>query len=80
MARSVNARETICLGLEGLAGVVAPQGELVWAARLWGAADSLRHAIGAPLSPVERARYEQEIATHALNWERSALLQRGPRE
>jgi predicted ATPase len=34
--------------LEGLADVVALQGEPAWAARLWGAAEALREAIGAP--------------------------------
>ncbi len=33
--------------LEGLASVVAAQGEPAWAARLWGAAESVRAAIGA---------------------------------
>ncbi len=33
--------------LEGLANVVAAQGESAWAARLWGAAESLRTMIGA---------------------------------
>ena len=73
MARSVNARVTISLGLEGLAGAVATQGELVWAARLWGAADSLRQAIGAPLSPVERARYEQEVTAARTQLEEEAF-------
>jgi predicted ATPase/class 3 adenylate cyclase/DNA-binding CsgD family transcriptional regulator len=48
--------------LEGLAVVVAAQGEMVWAARLWGAAESLREAIGAPLPPVERPAYESSVS------------------
>ncbi len=48
--------------LEGLAGVVAAQGELTWAARLWGAAEALREAIGAPRPPFERVRYERAVA------------------
>jgi hypothetical protein len=51
------------LGLEGLASVVAAQGEPTWAARLWGAAEALRETLGAPLPPVYRADYEREVAT-----------------
>ena len=40
--------------LEGLAVVVAAQGELIWAVRLWGAAEVHREAIGAPLPPVDQ--------------------------
>jgi tetratricopeptide (TPR) repeat protein len=48
--------------LEGLAEVVATQGELAWAARLWGAAEGLRQAMGTPLPPVFRAGYERSVA------------------
>lgn len=48
--------------LEGLAGVVAAQGELTWAAHLWGAAEVLREAICAPRPPFERVRYERAVA------------------
>jgi predicted ATPase/serine/threonine protein kinase/DNA-binding CsgD family transcriptional regulator len=47
--------------LEGLAAVVATQGELAWAARLWGAAEAHREAIGAPLPPVDQAAYERNV-------------------
>jgi ATP/maltotriose-dependent transcriptional regulator MalT len=47
--------------LEGLAGVVAAQGELPWAARLWGAAEALREAQGTPLPPISRADYERSV-------------------
>ena len=49
--------------LEGLAGVVAIQGEPTWAARLWGVAESLRDAMGTPIPPVDRAGYERAITT-----------------
>ncbi len=49
--------------LEGLAAVVAAQGELTWAARLWGAAEVHREVIGAPLPPVDHAAYQDSIAT-----------------
>ena len=52
----------IACGLEGLATVVAAQGEGAWAALLWGAAEVLRETSGAPLPPVERAEYEHAVA------------------
>ena len=48
--------------LEGLAGVVAAQGALRWAAQLWGAAEALREAIDVPRLPVDRVGYEQAVA------------------
>ena len=40
---------------------VDTQGEPVWAARLWGAAQALRAVIGAPLPPAYRADYERAL-------------------
>jgi ATP/maltotriose-dependent transcriptional regulator MalT len=48
--------------LEGLAAVVAAQGELHWAARLWGAAEVLRDGMGSPIPPIYRANYERSVA------------------
>jgi DNA-binding CsgD family transcriptional regulator len=62
LAREVGDKVLIASGLEGLAGVVATQGEPVWATRLWGAAAALRDTIGAPMPPIERAGYEQATA------------------
>jgi DNA-binding CsgD family transcriptional regulator len=56
-------KEGIALCLEGLGEVVVLQGEPVWAARLWGAAETLCEAIGASLPYVERAGYERSVAT-----------------
>ncbi len=39
----------------------AAQGELLQSARLWGAAEALREAIGAPIPPVYRLAYEQAV-------------------
>jgi len=47
--------------VEGLASVVAAQEELAWAARLWGAAESLREAMGTPIPPVYRVDYERPV-------------------
>jgi predicted ATPase/DNA-binding CsgD family transcriptional regulator len=49
--------------MEGLADVLAAQGELTGAAQVWGAAETLRQEIAVPLHPVDRARYEQAVAT-----------------
>jgi DNA-binding CsgD family transcriptional regulator/tetratricopeptide (TPR) repeat protein len=48
--------------LEGLAEVVAAQGEGAWAARLWGAAEAMRDDLHAPLPSVFRTEHEQAIA------------------
>ena len=53
--------------LEGLAAVVAAQGDLTWAARLWGAAESYREVIGAPLPPVDRPAYDNSVAAARSN-------------
>src|SRR5205807_3394915 len=62
----VGQKLNIASGLEGLASMVALQGEPTWAARLWGAADALRNAMGAPMATVERPDYEQAVATARL--------------
>jgi predicted ATPase/DNA-binding CsgD family transcriptional regulator len=49
--------------LERLAGVLLAQGELTGAAQLWGAAEALREETGVPLHLVDRAGYEQAVAT-----------------
>jgi hypothetical protein len=48
--------------LEGLAALAAGNGRVAQAARLWGAAEALRESSGAPLPPVERARYEARVS------------------
>jgi hypothetical protein len=48
--------------LEGLAGVAVTQRQLERAARLLGAAETLRQATGAPLSPGERVRYDRDVS------------------
>jgi DNA-binding NarL/FixJ family response regulator len=49
--------------LEGLADVIATQGDPARAAQLWASAKELRDAIGAPLPPVYRADYEYAVST-----------------
>ena len=62
LAIEVDAKPDIAFYLEELAEVVAAQGELVWSAKLWGAADSLREAIASPLTSFNRIGYERSVA------------------
>ncbi len=61
--RELSDRLGIARALEGLATVVADLGDSPRAARIWGAAERLRDEIGTPLSPADRPRYDQRIAT-----------------
>src|SRR5207249_753697 len=47
--------------LEGLAAVAVAQGQAERAARLAGAAEGLREAMGAPLPPADRAEHERSV-------------------
>ena len=46
--------------IEALAGLAVDRGELAKAARLFGAAEALRHKHGTPVPPVEMAQYEKD--------------------
>jgi predicted ATPase/class 3 adenylate cyclase/DNA-binding CsgD family transcriptional regulator len=61
VARKAGDQRMITPGLEGLAAAVAAQGKPVWAAHLWGAAEALREALGAPLPPVDCASYQRAV-------------------
>jgi len=52
----------IAASFEALAAAVLAQGKRTSAARLWGAAESLREGMGAPIPPVERAAYDRSVA------------------
>jgi len=66
IGREVGEKQSIAFYLEGLADVVAAQRDPVWATRLWGAAEGLREAMGAPIPPVYRADYDRSLdATRA---------------
>ena len=52
--------------LEQLAEVVTAQGEVVLAAKLWGAAEILHETIGSPLPPAYREGYESTVAAARL--------------
>jgi DNA-binding NarL/FixJ family response regulator len=57
-----DANLNLPLYVEGLAEVVAAQGEGAWAARLWGAAEAMRDDLNAPLPSVFRMEYERAVA------------------
>ena len=52
----------VAVHLHVSAALAAVQGQAVRSARLWGAAEALREAIGAHLSPAERSHYAPYIA------------------
>ncbi len=62
LAREMGFKRLIPANLEGLAAVFAAQGEPMRAARLWGAAEALREAMGMPLPPIEKPGYERSVA------------------
>jgi DNA-binding CsgD family transcriptional regulator len=56
-----DAQRNIPFYVEGLAEVVAAQGEGAWAARLWGAAEAMRDDLNAPLPAVFCTEYEHAV-------------------
>jgi hypothetical protein len=54
----MGVKASIAEGLESLAGLAGALEDYRRAARLWGAADALREAIGAPWPPLERRLHE----------------------
>ncbi|HJT57206.1 MAG TPA: tetratricopeptide repeat protein [Ktedonobacteraceae bacterium] len=60
-ARKIGNNDLLACGLERLACIVTAQGEAARAAQLWGAAETLREAMGAPITPLERPFYEQMV-------------------
>jgi predicted ATPase/class 3 adenylate cyclase len=58
----IHYQELVPPCVEGLAVLAAAQGEPLWAARLWGAAEALREAIGTPVPPIYRLDYERAVA------------------
>ena len=60
-AKALNFYYLCTYGLEGLADIMAIQGVVAWAARLWGAAESLHERIGNHLQPVEYASYAHAV-------------------
>jgi hypothetical protein len=60
--RELESPMSIAECLEGFAGAAGMGGKGERAARLYGAADSLREYLGAPLQSGDRPRYEHQLA------------------
>ncbi len=60
--RELGDKRGIASVLEGMAELAHAEGNAERAARLWGAAESLREALGAPMPPCNRAAYERHVA------------------
>jgi hypothetical protein len=74
LAQELGSGKLSAMCLEGLAVVYGAKGEGTRAARLYGAAEALRLAIGATLSPADQAELERHLATaratlDATSWE-----------
>ncbi|HEV2659621.1 MAG TPA: tetratricopeptide repeat protein, partial [Ktedonobacteraceae bacterium] len=63
IARELKHMWLIAACLEGRADIAAEDGQLTWAAQLWGAADALRETIRVPIPLIERLDNERSIAT-----------------
>ena len=62
-SRQLNYKASISAGLNLLASAAGSEGQAVRAARLWGASEALREALGKPnLSPIERSTFAPHIA------------------
>ncbi len=65
--------EGVAAAVVALAGEAELVAEFLWAVQLWGAAERVREAIGAPIPPVHRAAYEQALARARLHVDESAF-------
>jgi hypothetical protein len=53
---------SVLQALEGVAGVAGAQGQPARAARLFGATDALRAALGLPVRPADRRHYDRDVS------------------
>ena len=60
--RTLSDRSVIAISLEGLAEAIAALGDVLRAARIWGAMEKLRADIGSPLRPAWRRHCDQSVA------------------
>ena len=73
LQRELGDQHGVAECLEGLAGVVGVRGQPARAALLFGAAEALRDAIGAPVPPVDRADYERSVAAVRAQFDAAAF-------
>ena len=62
IGREVGFHPNDAFYLAGLADVVVTHGDPEWAARIWGLAEALREAVGAPIPPIYHRAYESSVA------------------
>ena len=68
-----NVKSVVSSYLDGMAAIAAAQGQSGRSARLWGAAEALRSASGMPLAPVDRVRYQRDVAAACISSGREAF-------
>ncbi len=61
LSRDIGARDVVAKGLGDVAMVVVALGQPLRAARLGGAGEALREALGMPLAPAERSDYDWAV-------------------
>jgi predicted ATPase/class 3 adenylate cyclase len=66
-SRQLNDTRGILEALEGLAALAGVQGDMMHAARLWGAVETLRTEERMPRVEAERVRYERDLAAVRAN-------------
>jgi len=64
--RELGSEAEIAECLEGFAGLMVAEGQAWRAARLYGAAESLREGVGVPMPPYERAEYDRNVTAIRL--------------
>ena len=74
LRQETGEKEGIATALEGLAAVTGMQGQPASGARLCGSAESLRTLLSAPLTPIDRAYYQQTIAAIRAQLDEPAFL------
>jgi predicted ATPase/class 3 adenylate cyclase len=62
VAQRIGDGECAALCLEGFAGLAGARAQGARSARLYGATEALRDAVGAPLSPVDRPDHDHKVA------------------
>ena len=62
VAQWIRDEECAALCLEGFAGLAGARAQGARSARLYGATEALRDAVGAPLSPVDRPDHDHKVA------------------
>ena len=70
----LGSKQGIALCLTGLAGVAGAQAQPQRAARLLGAAESLREATGAAIEPSDRADYDRNVAAASAQLDKATWM------